>query len=336
MTDHRTTAEQLIATAQPDSPDDRDQTIVGTALVHAVLALCDQLAEYGESDDRAIDHAVLQQNLDRARAAFPGTYSRPTAPRICERRWSEMSGAHHELAGHDTDRHQCECGAGCYDDDDDGSSVCPADGCGRPDGHDGDHLAAGPLTLPTLTVKRGGLRYRGQTIETQGSTLHATPFVALHTNEGGDTSALATDVPDGSHEHGSAPAPDRLPPIVRSARTCADLTTNRKFAEVFMTCADVIEDLHRDVTGQRVLMDSYERQITALTQQRDRESELRLAAQQNAVDPDLHENLRRMTNRLRRALGNLDIGAELPFNDVVSDLRYHLDAIVEELNEARR
>ncbi|AUX81897.1 hypothetical protein FDJ33_gp61 [Gordonia phage Brandonk123] len=106
MTDHRTTAEQLIATAQPDSPDDRDQTIVGTALVHAVLALCDQLAEYGESDDRAIDHAVLQQNADRARAAFPGTYSRPTAPRICERRWSEMSGAHHEcvlLAGHDTD-----------------------------------------------------------------------------------------------------------------------------------------------------------------------------------------------------------------------------------------
>ncbi|AYR02439.1 hypothetical protein SEA_AFFECA_56 [Gordonia phage Affeca] len=325
MTDHRTTAEQLIATAQPDSPDDRDQTIVGTALVHAVLALCDQLAEYGTTNEHAIDHAVLQQHADRARAAFPGTDQRlcmaegrtprgnrvvcsqprdnhtrhsaggywwdddgfsgstlppgtaptmphvVTSPRVCERRWSEMSGAHHEcvlLAGHDTDRHQCECGAGCYDDEDDedeGSSVCPADGCGRPDGHDGDHRAAEPLTLPTLTVKRGGLRYRGQTIETQGSTLHATPFVALHTSEGGDTSALATDVPDGSHEHGSAPAPDRLPPIVRSARTCADLTTNRKFAEVFMTCADVIEDLHR--------------QVTVLTEQRDRESEIRLAAQ---------------------------------------------------------
>lgn len=227
-----------------------------------------------------IDHAVLQQNLDRARAAFPGTYSRPTAPRICERRWSEMSGAHHEcvlLAGHDTDRHQCECGAGCYDDDDEGSSVCPADGCGRPDGHDGDHLAAGPLTLPTLTVKRGGIRYD----QVVTNTPDPRRFIH-HTSEGGDTSALATDVPDGSHEHGSTPAPDRLPPIVRSARTCADLTTNPRFAEVFMTCADVIEGMHRDATGQRVLMDSYERQIREISGQRDRADETRAKAQGHA------------------------------------------------------
>ncbi|AWT50557.1 hypothetical protein PBI_SITAR_59 [Gordonia phage Sitar] len=167
MTDHRTTAENDLARA-----------------VHAVA---DALAKYardcpapdcllaaghtGDHDTTDLpDHAVLQQHADRARAAFPGTYSPPQT-------------YHH----------------------------------------------------------------------------------VLHTSEGGDTSALATDVPDGSHEHGSAPAPDRLPPIVRSARTCADLTTNRKFAEVFMTCADVIEDLHR--------------QVTVLTEQRDRESEIRLAAQ---------------------------------------------------------
>ncbi|AYR02779.1 hypothetical protein SEA_FOSTEROUS_60 [Gordonia phage Fosterous] len=205
------------------------------------------------------------------------------------------------------------------DDEDEGSSVCPTNGCGRPDGHDGDHLAAGPLTLPTMTAKRGGLRY------------HA----VIHTSEGGDTSALA-DVPDGSHEHGSAPAPDRLPPIVRSARTCADLTTNRKFAEVFMTCAGVIEDLHRDVTGQRVLMDSYERQITALTQQRDRESELRLAAQQAAVDPDLHQKLRRIDNVLRGALNAERTPSTLPFIDLVTDLGLRADAVVDELRIARQ
>ncbi|UQT02076.1 hypothetical protein SEA_CHADMASTERC_59 [Gordonia phage ChadMasterC] len=340
MTDHRTTAENDLARAIHALADAIATHARDCPTPSWSCGKCARIEAIGHDDGQIAEHHRTCPHAPPR----PGMFTGPTAPRVCDRRWSEMSGAHHEcvlLAGHDTDRHQCECGAGCYDDDE-GSSVCPADGCGRPDGHDGDHRAGEPLTLPTMTAKRGGLRYRGQTIETQGSTLHATPFVALHTNEGGDTSALATDVPDGSHEHGSAPAPDRLPPIVRSARTCADLTTNPRFAEVFMTCADVIEGMHRDATGQRVLMDSYERQIRALAQQngqlrdqRDRESELRLAAQQAAVDPDLHQKLRRIDNVLRGALNAERAPSTLPFIDLVTDLGLRADAVVDDLTSER-
>ncbi|QKY78414.1 hypothetical protein SEA_BARSTEN_59 [Gordonia Phage Barsten] len=337
MTDHRTTAETLIDAADPTSPHTRDRTLTDAALVRAVLAVADAIDAHG-TREHVIDHAALQQNLDRARAAFPGTDQR-----LCMAEGRTPRG-NRVVCSQPRDNHTRHSAGGYWwdDDEDEGSSVCPADGCGRPDGHDGDHRAGEPLTLPTMTAKRGGLRYRGQTIETQGSTLHATPFVALHTNEGGDTSALATDVPDGSHEHGSAPAPDRLPPIVRSARTCADLTTNRRFAEVFTTCADVIEGMHRDATGQRVLMDSYERQIRALAQQngqlrdqRDRESEARLAAQQAAVDPDLHQKLRRIDNVLRGALNAERTPSTLSFIDLVTDLGLRADAVVDDLTSER-
>ncbi|AYR02951.1 hypothetical protein KNU20_gp58 [Gordonia phage Geodirt] len=299
MTDHRTTAEQLIDAADPTSPHTRDRTLTDAALVRAVLAVADAIDAHG-TREHVIDHAVLQQHSDRARAAFPGTDSRPTTPR---------------------------------------------------------------------------LRYHGQTVETKGSTLDATPFTAIHvdtistntqdprrfihhTNEGGDTSALAADVRGDTIVPATQPANGTEDPLwrLRLLAGTARRAVNEGPIPGVITLHDLVQDiavhlghlieqsgeLQASVSGQRVLMDSYERQIRALAQQngqlrdqRDRESEARAEAQDKAVDPDLHEQLRRMTNRLRRALGNLDIGAELPFNDVVSDLRHHVDAVVEELNEAR-
>ncbi|QDF19482.1 hypothetical protein KNU66_gp60 [Gordonia phage McKinley] len=253
MTDHRTTAENDLARA-----------------VHAVA---DALAKYardcpapdcllaaghtGDHDTTDLpDHAVLQQHADRARAAFPGTYSPPQT-------------YHH----------------------------------------------------------------------------------VLHTSEGGDTSALAADVPDGSHEHGHAPAPASCGHTwkgrntlvdCRGAHTCAQPDTHPNGRHVCSSCGQTTPAV--DVCGypgangvcQRERGHSgvhYDEHGGAWATGSDVVNNW---SQLDAVDPDLHEQLRRMTNRLRRSLGNLDIGAELPFNDVVSDLRYHVDAVVEELNEARR
>ncbi|QDH93545.1 hypothetical protein SEA_VERITY_59 [Gordonia phage Verity] len=66
-------------------------------------------------------------------------------------------------AGHETD-HRYDCGVTIeVDDDDDDAGPpaprCPAEGCGRVDGHEGVHLVADPITLPPITMKRGGIRY---------------------------------------------------------------------------------------------------------------------------------------------------------------------------------
>ncbi|AYR02692.1 hypothetical protein J1766_gp56 [Gordonia phage Bizzy] len=132
-------------------------------------------------------------------------------PVVCGWSWAEpFGGGHHDcglVEGHGGD-HRCGgCGVTTEVDDDDADAGppaprCPAEGCGRVDGHDGVHLADEPLTMPTLTVKRGGIRYH-------------------HTDEGGDTSALA-DVPDGSHEHGRAPAPEPVSSPVQPPNGDAD------------------------------------------------------------------------------------------------------------------
>ncbi|AYR02611.1 hypothetical protein SEA_BIBWIT_58 [Gordonia phage Bibwit] len=431
MTDHRTTAENdlaravhaladAIATHARDCPTPDCLLAAGHTGDHDTTDLpswscgkCDRIEAFGHDDGEvpehhrdcpnAIDHAVLQQHADRARAAFPGTDQR-----LCMAEGRTPRG-NRVVCSQPRDNHTRHS-AGGYWWDDDGSS--------------GSTLTPG--TVPPLTVKRGRLRYRGQTIETRGSTLHAAPFVALHTSEGGDTSALATDVPDGSHEHGSAPTPASCGHTwkgrntlvdCRGAHTCAQPDTHPngrhvcsscgqttpavdvcgypgangtcqreaghrdvhydEHGGVFATGSDVVDNrsqldrladwiianvdgepsqsegagdtairiidgLQATVSGQRVLIDSYERQIRALTQQngqlrdqRDRESELRLAAQQAAVDPDLHQKLRRIDNVLRGAQNAERTPSTLPFIDLVTDLGYQADAVVDDLTSER-
>ncbi|AXQ62965.1 hypothetical protein SEA_ASHERTHEMAN_58 [Gordonia phage Ashertheman] len=142
-------------------------------------------------------------------------------------------------------------------------------------------------------------------------TVPTMPDVVLHTSEGGDTEPV-TSSDHLLHEHLLVnPPTERLGALVDSAARWARVTAGSGLSNVLTACVEAINDLHRQTVEQH-------------------------NAKPDAVDPDLHEHLRRMTNRLRRSLGNLDIGAELPFNDVVSDLRHHVDAVVEELNEARR
>ncbi|QNJ58378.1 hypothetical protein J1763_gp57 [Gordonia phage YorkOnyx] len=98
-----------------------------------------------------------------------------------------------------------------FDDDDDSDvgppePTCDAEGCGRVAGHEGVHLVAEPFTLPPITVQRGGVRYHH----------------VLHTSEGGDTSAVARDVPDGSHIVGRAPATEPVSSPVQPPNGDAD------------------------------------------------------------------------------------------------------------------
>ncbi|QFP94111.1 hypothetical protein SEA_JABBERWOCKY_56 [Gordonia phage Jabberwocky] len=246
MTDHRTTAETLIADVRVTARGDNLDAYAHAATAAAILDLADALRQHGSSE-HAIDHAALQQHADRARAAFPGTYSPPPT-------------YHH----------------------------------------------------------------------------------VLHTSEGGDTNALATDVPDGSHEHGSAPAPASCGHTwkgrntlvdCRGEHTCAQPDTHPDGRHVCDRCGQTTPV---DVCGYPGANGTCQRERGHDGVHYDEHGGVFATGADTSGDPDLHENLRRMTNRLRRSLGNLDIGAELPFNDVVSDLRHHVDAVVEELNEARR
>ncbi|QKY78506.1 hypothetical protein SEA_ZITCH_61 [Gordonia Phage Zitch] len=237
----RTDAEHFIDRARTTDHLVDVPGIGAVATAAAILDLADAIRETGQP---TVDYAeaTVAPDVDECDdCETTGQNCRAhqrTAPRLCDRRWSEMSGAHHEcvlLADHDTDRHQCECGAGAYVDEDEDSpryrGVCPANGCGRPDGHDGDHLAAGPLTLPTMTAKRGGLRYHGQTVETQGSTLDATPFTAVHVDtapDGVDDSPVVCghawpNYIDGDHEHVCA-QPDDDEHVWHVCDTCLKIT----------------------------------------------------------------------------------------------------------------
>ncbi|QNJ58029.1 hypothetical protein SEA_JKSYNGBOY_55 [Gordonia phage JKSyngboy] len=74
---------------------------------------------------------------------------------------------------------------------------CPAPDCLLVAGHDGDHD-----TTDLPSAPRAGWH-----------TPTAHRYDLIHASEGGDPGALA-DVPDGSHEHGRAPAPPvMLPPV---------------------------------------------------------------------------------------------------------------------------
>ncbi|AMS03046.1 hypothetical protein SEA_LEONARD_54 [Gordonia phage Leonard] len=61
---------------------------------------------------------------------------------------------------------------------------CPAEGCGRLDEHDGPHLAAEPITLPPITVPRGGIRYDAPADEPRGGwhTPAAHRYEMIHTD----------------------------------------------------------------------------------------------------------------------------------------------------------
>ncbi|QFP94500.1 hypothetical protein SEA_KEITABEAR_58 [Gordonia phage Keitabear] len=338
MTDHRTTAENDLARAvhavadalakyARDCPA-RDCPAPDCPAPDCLLAA----GHTGDHDTTDLpDHAVLQQHADRARAAFPGTYSPPQT-------------YHHVLhtsEGGDTSALAADVPDGSHEH---GRAPAPAScghtwkgrntlvdcrgahTCAQPDTHpDGRHVCTScGQTTPAVDV----CGYPGANGVCQRERGHS----GVHYDEHGGVFATGSDVVDNRSQL------DKLADWI-IANVDGEPSQSEGAGD---TAIRIIDGLQATVSGQRVLMDSYERQIRALAQQngqlrdqRDRESELRLAAQQAAVDPDLHQKLRRIDNVLRGALNAERTPSTLPFIDLVTDLGYQADAVVDDLTSER-
>ncbi|URC17676.1 hypothetical protein SEA_TARDUS_61 [Gordonia phage Tardus] len=205
-------------------------------------------------------------------------------------------------AGHETD-HRYDCGVTIeVDDDDDDAGPpaprCPAEGCGRVDGHEGVHLVADPITLPPITMKRGGIRYDAPAVVcgvagVNGTCRREPGHGGLHHDEHGgvymtgqDTATMTRgDVQSAIREDAVV---DNRPQIDKLAQWIAENVDGEpsRSEGAGDTAIRIIDELQTTVSGQRVLMNSYQQQIAALVaqigeirDQRDRESDARAAAQ---------------------------------------------------------